>query len=873
MDEPLDMHQLMNALSDSLCPDPEKLTKAKTTLDRLSTQPDSFLQGLVKILLDTTIEYLHHSAAVVFKNKVPMCWCFIPKESQEGIRDAIFKLIFTAQSRTLARILVQSLLTILATLDDAQKMTPVVINEVHKALDEGDESRVILALRALKACSRVFTKDEYLENLDAQAQLQNIFTGAVHLVDMCTGTASFAMLKILTGILRYIVTACRTSAALFSSSDNVSQLHQTLLQVIREDERRVTSDLQLLFWKAKARAVQIWEIQVEDCFDNAAGNEQALQAILLQTAPAYVQELLVLLSRPSLEGPALSDERRAFVSQMRLDQCIAAVLSALTDQVCRREVLAVCLTDHQDWMNELATTILPQHLGFNEHDEMLLSEDPINYSIDISDEVIHSLPCEHGEEAFDDCEPCADGYGGYEFDKQISARSCAMRFLRHFIELGGETSLSAYLEFLEMEFLRSTLSNDNMGSQLGSMITHRIALTRALLALLPATIQHKHTCLPKYKLLLISQLIPETSFASHPLAIHLRSISVLSIGWISRTFLSIHDLDIWMYCTRILLERLAESEFAVRESTKTAFLHTMCTGSEELLKDVAPRIMDVLAEQIVKLGIDEIAIQTLDAFVACLNLHRGRFGRPPEGEMSEDEAVATMLRIHRDTIRYFREQLSNVLRAMEVSPNRLYEQFFGAYINTLQAITGGLPYQSSQAILDVYEEITNTAPMLITAQVYNLSIKQFVEAELLDLLGSIRPDGENNSLVFLHTILDVVDQLQEAADGLVSVVPAHVLAGGPKLLLSQRNGTSFVARALRHFTLKANSDDFEQLYSCTLLRICLLGLILVEEEDSLLAKSSYVRAQQIIQVHPAVAESLQSIMERVVHVAFDCVIK
>lgn len=42
--------------------------------------------------------------------------------------------------------------------------------------------------------------------------------------------------------------------------------------------------------------------------------------------------------------------------------------------------------------------------------------------------------------------------------------------------------------------------------------------------------------------------------------------------------------------------------------------------------------------------------------------------------------------------------------------------------------------------------------------------------QLLDLLGSIRPDGENNSLVFLHTILDVVDQLQEAADGLVSVV-------------------------------------------------------------------------------------------------------
>lgn len=37
---------------------------------------------------------------------------------------------------------------------------------------QGDESRVILALRALKACSRVFTKDEYLENLDAQAQLQ-----------------------------------------------------------------------------------------------------------------------------------------------------------------------------------------------------------------------------------------------------------------------------------------------------------------------------------------------------------------------------------------------------------------------------------------------------------------------------------------------------------------------------------------------------------------------------------------------------------------------------------------------------------------------------------------------------------------------------
>lgn len=57
---------------------------------------------------------------------------------------------------------------------------------------------------------------------------------------------------------------------------------------------------------------------------------------------------------------------------MRLDQCIAAVLSALTDQVCRREVLAVCLTDHQDWMNELATTILPQHLGFNEHDEVCL---------------------------------------------------------------------------------------------------------------------------------------------------------------------------------------------------------------------------------------------------------------------------------------------------------------------------------------------------------------------------------------------------------------------------------------------------------------------------------------------------------------------
>ncbi|EGD77995.1 hypothetical protein PTSG_12904 [Salpingoeca rosetta] len=644
MEDAVDPGELAATLAATMSADQAEIARAEQALRVFATSPNSFALTLLFLQQSPDHAALHKAAIISLKNFLALHWQALSQDTQTQVIDMLFSSIFTAESKSIARLLVACLGFALDTLERALHATPFVIQKVQQYWEEGNEQQVITSLRSLKACVRVLAMREFSDNADVRQQLQNIFNGCVDLVDRCSGAASFGVLKILMGLLRFIAISAKTTAALFSSPENVEQLHQALLKVIREDQSLVTPETELLFWKAKARAVDTWSFQVLDCFENAEGNEETMQQILMTVAPDYIETLLNLLLASAPTGDWSSLELRAY------EQCMSTTMDTLVTQVCKREQLFAILRDQEGCIPTLLGQVLLDHLKLQPSDEGLLHESVTELAYRNSSELKLALSCPHGHDSVDECEDVCSLFQTQDLLADITSRSSAMRLVRELLKLSNAETVENYIQYLRSEFsacdprsIASSSSSSSSPSSIAavtSLLSRRMALTRAAAA---AADVIRHT-LPAAAVdiedITRNVLHEDVLLDGSPIAVHLRALAALVIGRIASLMLALDRFDIWRDSVAVLTRAMTDPELPVREHAQIGFVDAVChIELSAKLRDVVPSLLNDLADRIVALDLDATGQQLVVAFTACINAHSSRLGSPGPDMTNPDHAI------------------------------------------------------------------------------------------------------------------------------------------------------------------------------------------------------------------------------------------